>query len=110
VPDFWINLVSINKDLMNGLMIENESVLIKLTNGETTLVFNQLLNTKGGFVSHIKMVPVLNQVPNDIFETKKMIKTISVEIKKLHKILEHCEETHLKVAENAYGIKVFGKL
>jgi hypothetical protein len=58
VPDLWINLFSSNKTLMKGFMIENEGVLIKLTKGETKLVFDQQLNAKGGFVSGIKMVPV----------------------------------------------------
>jgi hypothetical protein len=80
----------INESLMNGLMIGNEGVLIKLTKRETTLVFNQSLNTKGGFVSGIKVVPVLNQVSNTIVETKKMIKVMSFEINKLHNILGHC--------------------
>jgi hypothetical protein len=45
-------------------MIGNEGELIKLIKREITLVVNQLLNTKGGFVSVIKMVPILNQVVN----------------------------------------------
>jgi hypothetical protein len=80
MPDLWVNLFSINKVLMNGFMIGNEGVLIKLTKGETMLVFNQSLNNKGGFLSVIKMVLVLNQVADTAAETKKMNKTISVEI------------------------------
>jgi hypothetical protein len=68
------------------------------------------LNTKGGFVSGIKIVPVLNQVANTVVEIKKMIKTMSVEINKLHKILGYCGEAHLKATANGYEIKVFGKL
>jgi hypothetical protein len=45
-------------------MIWNEDVLIKLTKAETTLVFDQRLNTKGDFVSGIKMVTVFNQMDN----------------------------------------------
>jgi hypothetical protein len=48
-----------NKALKNWIMIGNEVVLIKLTKGETKLVFNQRLNIKGGFLSGIKMVPAL---------------------------------------------------
>jgi hypothetical protein len=51
VPELWINLFSINKALTNGFMIGNDGVLIKLTKGETKLVFDQRLNTKGDFVS-----------------------------------------------------------
>jgi hypothetical protein len=64
VPDHWINLLRTNKDLINGFMIESKDVLVKLTKGETKLVFHHCLNTKGGFVSCVKMVPVLNQVNN----------------------------------------------
>jgi hypothetical protein len=56
------------------------------------------------------MVRVFNQVENTVVETKKMIKTISVEINRLDKILGHCGENNLKATTNAYGIKVFGKL
>jgi hypothetical protein len=66
VPDLWISLLLIYK-----VMIGNEGLLIKLANGETKLVFNQLVNTKRGFVSGIKMVPILNQVANTVVETKK---------------------------------------
>jgi hypothetical protein len=96
--------------MMNGFMIGNEGVMIKLTKGETTLVFDQYLNTKGGFLSGIKMIPVLNQVPNTVFRLKIMIKTLSVAINKLHKILGYSGETHVKANTNAHGIKVFGKL
>jgi hypothetical protein len=66
VPDLWINLFRINKAMMNGFIIGNEGVLIKLTKGETALVFDQHLNTKGCFVSGIKMVHVLNQLANTV--------------------------------------------
>jgi hypothetical protein len=88
-------------------MIGIEGVLIKFTKGVTTLVFNQSLNIKGGFLSGIKVIPVLNQMVKISVETKKMIKTMPVEINKLHKILGHCGETHLKATSNTYGIKVF---
>jgi hypothetical protein len=110
VPELLINLFIINKDLMNGFMIGNKGVLIKLTKGETTLVFNPRLNTKGGFMSGIKMVLDLNQVANTSSETHNMMKTMSVEIKNLRKILGHYGETHLIKTMNAYEIKVFGKL
>jgi hypothetical protein len=70
----------------------------------------QHLNTKRGFVSGIKMVPFLNQVANTVVETKSMIKTMSVEINKLHKIVGHFEGTRLKATANAYRIKICEKL
>jgi hypothetical protein len=74
------------------------------------LVLDRRSNFKGGSVSGIKITPILNQVEYIVVETNSIIKTMSVEINKPHKILEHCGETHLKVTANAYGIKVFGKL
>jgi hypothetical protein len=56
---------------MNWLMIGNEGMMIKLTKGETKLVLNQRLNIKGGFLSGIKMIPVLNQVVNTVVEKKE---------------------------------------
>jgi hypothetical protein len=85
-------------------MIRNEGVLVKLIKGETKLLFDHFLNAKGGFFLVSIWYLFL------IVETKKMTKTMSVEISNLHKILWHCGKTHLKAAANAYGIKVFGKL
>jgi hypothetical protein len=62
---------------------------------ETKLVFHHCLNTKGGFVSGVKMVPVLNQVNNTAVGSNSMIKTMSVEINKLQKIPGHCGDTHV---------------
>jgi hypothetical protein len=59
LSDLWINLFSVYKALINGIMIGNEGLFIKLTKGETTPVFDQRLNTNGAFVPDIKMVPVL---------------------------------------------------
>jgi hypothetical protein len=49
-------------------------------------------------------------VENTVVESKRMIKTMSVEINTLHKILVYIGETHLKATANVYGIEVFGKL
>jgi hypothetical protein len=92
---------------MNWFMIGNEDFLIKLTKGETKLLFNQGLNTKGGYVSGIMLIPVLNQMVSNFVETKKMIKTMSVEFNKLQKILGHCGGIHLKEIAYAYGMKIF---
>jgi hypothetical protein len=87
VPGLLINLFRINKAQIKGFMIGNEGLMIKLTKGGTTLVFDQRLITKEGFMSGIKMVPDLNQVANIVVETKILIKTMSVEINNLHKII-----------------------
>jgi hypothetical protein len=78
---------------MNWFMDGNEGLLMNLTKGESMLMFDEILNIKGGFVYGIKMAPVLNQVANTVVETKKTMKVMSVDIKKLHKILGHCGET-----------------
>jgi hypothetical protein len=53
-------------------------LLIELKKGKSKLEFDQILNTKGGFVSGIKMVPVLNQVANTSVEIKSMVKDMSI--------------------------------
>jgi hypothetical protein len=40
VVELWINIFRINKALMNGFMIGNEGVLIKLTKVETKLMLD----------------------------------------------------------------------
>jgi hypothetical protein len=57
-------------------------MLIKLTKGEITLVFDPPLNNNGGFVSGIKMVPVLNPVANNSIGSRIIIKTMPVDIDK----------------------------
>ena len=41
---------------------------------------------------------------------RKDIKTASIEINKIHKILCHCGESQLKLIARTYNINVFGKL
>jgi hypothetical protein len=61
-------------------------------------------------VSGIKMVTFCNQVYITIVGSKVMIKNVSIEINKLHKILCHYGGTHLKATASVYGMKSFGKL
>jgi hypothetical protein len=88
MPDLWINLFINNKALMYGfIMVGNEGVLLKLTKEETTLLFDQRLNTKVGFKSGIKMVSILKEVVNTAVGSYCMIKFMSFLLDKLHKIL-----------------------
>ena len=59
VPELWVNLFSISKALKNGFNLGNEDVVMKLMKGNTTLYFDRMLKTKNGFVSGIKLLPIL---------------------------------------------------
>jgi hypothetical protein len=72
VPDLKVNLFSISKALKNGLNLGNEDVVMKLMKGNTTSYFDIIVSTKNGFVSGIKLIPVLGSIA-----------TISVEINKV---------------------------
>ena len=59
VPDLWANLFSISKALKNGFNLGNEDAVMKLMKGNTTIYFDRILKTKNGFVSGIKLLPIL---------------------------------------------------
>jgi hypothetical protein len=91
VPELWVNLFSISKALKNGFNLGNEDAVMKLMKENTTLYFNRMLKTKNGFVSGIKLLPILgNNIATTAVEANKVKPKIN--IKSLHKILCHCGE------------------
>jgi hypothetical protein len=49
VPELWINLFSIGKALKNGFNLSNDGEIIKLSEGNVTLIFDKVVRTKNGF-------------------------------------------------------------
>jgi hypothetical protein len=96
VPDLWLNLFSINKDLKNGFKIGNEYIIIYLSKSSTTLTFERVIKTKNGVVSEVRLNPVYIETAGNV--------------NKLHKAIEHCGEETLRITAKSYDWKLLGKL
>ena len=44
VPEFWLNLLSIKKDLKNGFKIGNDDIIIYLSEGASILSFDRVMD------------------------------------------------------------------
>ena len=55
VPELWVNLLRISKELKNGFNLSNQSVSICLSKGPVSVTFDRVMKTKNGFVSGIKL-------------------------------------------------------
>ena len=75
VPELWVNLFSFK----NGFNLGNEDVVMKLMKGKTTLYFDRMLKTKNGFVSGIKLLPILgNNIATTAVEAEKVKPKINI--------------------------------
>ena len=81
VPEIWINLFRIGKALKNGFKIGNDGEIIKLTKGNVTLIFDKVVRTKNGYVSGIRLTPVLGEVVTAAVESRKYD---SIDVNNLH--------------------------
>ena len=55
-----------------GSILANDDVLMKLMKENTGLYFDRVLKTKNGFVSNIKLIPMLGKVVTNAFESTKV--------------------------------------
>jgi hypothetical protein len=111
VPELWVNLFSMSKALKNGFNLGNEDVVMKLMKGNTTLYFGRMLKTKNGFVSGIKLLPILgNNIATTAIEVNKVKPKINIKISinNLHKSLGHCGEVVTIMTGESFGYDVVG--
>ena len=83
--DLWINLFSIGKALKSGFNISNNSEILSLTKGNLPLTFDNIVRTKDGSVTAIKLTPVLNKVG---LAVRQFGKNESIDVNNLHKSLD----------------------
>ena len=55
-----------------GSILANEDVVMKLMKENTALYFDTVLKTKNGFVSNIKLIPMLWKIVTTAFESTKV--------------------------------------
>jgi len=107
VPELWVSLFSISKALKNGFILGNEDVVMKLMKGKTILYFDRMLKTKNGFVSEIKLLPILgNNIATTAVEANKV--KPKVNINNLYKMLGHCGEVATRMTGKSFGYDVVG--
>jgi gag-polypeptide of LTR copia-type len=91
VPELWENLFSIGKALKNGFNLGNEDAVMKLVKENITVYFDRILNTKNGFVSGTKLLPILgNNIATTAVKASKVKPKMN--INNLHKIVGHCDK------------------
>jgi hypothetical protein len=89
VPDLWVN--QYQQGLEEWVNLGNEDVVMKLMKGNTTSYFDIIVSTKNGFVSGIKLIPMLGNISTTSVEINKAKPKIN--INNLHKLLGHCVAT-----------------
>jgi hypothetical protein len=107
VPDLRVNLFSINEALKNDYKIGNDSIIIYLSKGITTLSFERVLKTKNEFVSEVHLNPVSIELAGNMVTSKKA--EVIFNINMLHKAIGHCGEEALKIISKSYNWKRLGK-
>ena len=81
---------------------------MKLMKGNTTLYFDRILKTKNGFVSGIKLLPILVDMLTTVVDSRKMKN--KMDINNLHTILGHCGDATARMTGKAHGYDVVGVL
>jgi hypothetical protein len=86
VPGLWHNLFSISAALKQGCKLSSEGYLVSFRKGEFKISFDQIVQTKKGFVMGIKLEPRFKVAAMSLMEGK------SVSIVILHRCLGHPSE------------------
>ena len=100
-PKLWCNLFSIVSAISQGWNIGNQNKVITLSKNGRTIKFDNLIHTKASYLAGIKV----QQLPNDI-ATMTTESGTNIDIKKLHKILHHCETNTVIHTGSKLGLKI----
>ena len=76
--------------------------------GNTTLYFDRILKTKNGFVSGIKLLPILVDMTTTFVESNRM--NSNIDINNQHTTLGHRGEATARMTGKAHGYDVVGVL
>ena len=62
IPSIFVNLFSITPALKNGSNLSNKGQVITVQKGSMTILFDQIANTKNGFIAGVIMHPTNTQI------------------------------------------------
>jgi hypothetical protein len=106
VPNLWINLFSISKALNNGFNLGNEDVVMKLMKENMAFYFDRILRTTNGFVSGIKLIPMLVNTATTAVEVNKVRPKINIH--NLHNSVGHCGKVATRMTGKSVGYENVG--
>jgi len=102
VPAFWVKLFSLTAAMANGCEISSVGKKIIVSKDKTKINFDQVINTKNGFILGARMHPQINGITN-IAGNEDRVKT-----RELHCKLGHVSEDATRRTAKFYGWKLSG--
>jgi hypothetical protein len=60
VPGLWVNLFSFTQPLKQGWKLSKEGLIMKITKGPHSIVFDQIMDTDSGVITGVILTPVIN--------------------------------------------------
>jgi len=102
VPAFWIKLFSLTAAMANGCDIFSEGMKIIVSKDNVKIQFDQIINTKTGFILGARLEPQIKAAAN-IAATADTVKT-----RELHCKLGHVSEDATRRTAKFYGWKLSG--
>jgi hypothetical protein len=78
VPDFCVNLFSLNKALKKDFKVSNDGVVVSLNGKHVQLIFDRLINAADGCVTGVSMKPIINNSIKDFPMHQSAMKEIMI--------------------------------
>jgi hypothetical protein len=60
VPGLWVNHFSLTQPLKQGWKLSNEGLIMKITKGPHSILFDQIIDTDSGAIAGVILTPVIN--------------------------------------------------
>lgn len=108
VPKLYCNLFSITAAIKNGWTIDNKGVEITIRKESSSITFDRINYTNGGFLMGVEMTPLSNQ---DILKgpSNTMKEGTKVARDRVHQLLAHVNDDAVRRTANHYKWKLTGK-
>ena len=85
VPELWVNLLSIPAALQQGYKLGNDGLKIHLSKENFKLVFDQIFQTKRGYICGVELHPHTSEFANAALSIGHKLT-----VKDAHGFLGHC--------------------
>ena len=108
VPSLEMNLLSLTKVIDNGYNLGNRNRLITIENDQMKLEFDEVLETRKGYLAGIKICPRIGDTEeNDVIASSVGVKVIDINV--LHEVLGHPHQDIVRKTGKEHNFKVIGK-
>jgi len=85
VPGLWVNLFSVTQALASGWNLKSDGQMIMLIKGQDTIKFDSIMKTGYGYVCGVDIIPQIEASIPTLSEGS------AINIKEIHRNLNHCE-------------------